>query len=370
MNVLHLLFTKGWGGLERYAIEQARAMAARGHKTVFLLRRGARTSEELRDEKVMRVLEMRPIKYIDIRAIITIRSLVKREGINIVHAHNSADLGLAAAALWNMPEVRLIFSNYMWAPRPKRDIYHRLEYGRVERVLTGSEELRKNSIENLPVRPGQVETLPYGLDMSRFDPGMVEKGALRERFSIPPQAPLIGVISRLDPLKGQMEMIEAMPAILKRKPDAVLALTGGETPELSGTFEPKLRARADELGVSSSVIFTGPTDDTASILADLDIYVLPSYAETFSLGCLEAMAMEKPVIGTRAGGTPEMLDNGECGLLAQPRDARSLSKNVIKLLDNPSLAKSMGEAAREKVLMRYDKKVVMDRLDAIYKGTT
>lgn len=343
-------------------------MAERGHRTWFISRRGSKTAEAAQDEDAFIHREWTPLKYIDLRAIIALRRLVKREQIEIVHVHHSADLGLAAPALWRTPGVRLLFSNYMRAPKPKRDLYHRLEYGRVERVLTGSEDMRANAIENLPVEPERVEVLPYGLDMERFDPASTPKGTFRKRFAIADSAPLIGVISRLDPLKGQMEMIEAMPAILEREPGAVLALTGDETPELEGAYRHKLEKRAVELGVSESVIFTGPTDDTASVLVDLDIYVLPSYSETFSLGCLEAMAMKKPVVGSRAGGTPEMLDHGECGLLAEPRDHASLAKKVIQLLDDAALRELLASNAREKVKARYDKRVIINRLDAIYRG--
>lgn len=367
MRILHVLFTKGWGGLERFAMEQARAMAARGHDIIFLARRGTNTAEALRSEKGMKSMELAPLKYIDIRAMLSIRRLASREGVDIAHVHSSADLGLVAPALWRAPGVKLVFSNYMRVPAPKRDIYHRLEYARVDKVLTGSDYMRENSIENLPVPPEKVETLPYGLDMDRFDRERVPKGAVRSLYGIPRNAPLIGVISRLDPLKGQMEMIEAMPMISRRAPDAVLVLTGDETPELAGKYKPKLEAEARRLGAQDKVIFTGPTDDTASILADLDVYVLPSHAETFSLGCLEAMAMGKPVVGARAGGTPSMLEDGALGLLAEPKDPASLAENVVRLLEDETLRERISSAARDKVRKNYDRRAVFGRLEEVYR---
>ncbi|MBI5814938.1 MAG: glycosyltransferase family 4 protein [Nitrospinae bacterium] len=367
MNILHVLFSRGWGGMERYALEQARRMAAKGHGITFISRAGAPLSKALRAETGFKTLELDPVKYVDVGAMLAIRSIVKNSGVNVVHAHTSADLGLIVPALWGLGGVRLVFSNYMLVPAPKKDIYHRLEYGRVDALLAASEYIRKNAVEYLPVAPEKTVTLPYGLDLARFNPESVKKGALREKYGIG-AAKLIGVISRLEPLKGQMEMIEAMPAILNSHPESMLVLTGDETPELAGQYRHVLEAKVDELGVGERVLFTGATDDTAAVLADLDIYVLPSHGETFSLGCLEAMAMGKAVVGTNSGGTPEMLDNGGCGLLAEPKDPGSLAKPVIKLLDGPALAADLSAKARRKVVGAHGMEPVMDRLSAIYEG--
>lgn len=366
MNVLHILFSRGFGGLERYAIGKALEMAGRGHDVYFVRRSGTETAKRL-EELNFPGEEWNPVKYIDLPAILGIRSLVNRRGIEIVHAHHSADLGLISPALWRASGTGLVFSNYMQAPAPKRDIYHRLEYGRICRTVVGSESMRKNSIANLPVAPEKIVTVPFGIDMERFDPDKIRRGALRERFGIDKARPLIGIIGRLDPLKGQMEMIEAMPAILQKYPKAILALTGDETPELKGRYKHRLEDKIGALGLGSSIIFTGQTEDTASILADLDVYVLATHSESFSLGCLEAMAMRRPVVGTDSGGTPDMLDYGGCGLLAEPKSPESLAQKTMELLSDRSLRDRLSEKAREKVRNGYDRKLSMDKLEEVYK---
>lgn len=367
MNVLHILFSRGFGGLERYAIGKAVAMADRGHDIFFIRRSGTETANRLKALNFPGE-EWNPVKYIDFPVMLKIRSLVNRRGVEIVHAHHSADLGLISPALWRMAGTGLVYSNYMQVPAPKRDIYHRLEYGGIYRIIVGSESMRENSIINLPVAPEKIVTVPYGIDMEKFDPDKTRKGALRERFGIDTDRPLIGIIGRLDPLKGQMEMIEAMPAILAKFPKALLALTGDETPEFKGKYKKRLEDKIEALGLASSVIFTGQTEDTASILADLDVYVLATHSESFSLGCLEAMAMRRPVVGTNSGGTPDMLDLGGCGLLAEPKSPESLAQKTMEFLSDRSLRDRLSEKARDKVKSRYDKKLSMDRLEEVYRG--
>jgi len=367
MRVIYVLFSRGWGGLERYTVDQAVAMAAKGHDVYFLRRKGSKTAEAL-DSLSFPGEEWNPVDYVDIRAMLAIRSLVGRMRVDILHAHNSIDLGITATALWRAPKTRLVFSNYMNIPKPKHDLYHRLEYGRVARVIVGSETMRINAVENLPIPQERVVTIHYGLDLEKFDPHKTPRGRFRDKFGLDGGRPVIGVIGRLDPLKGQMEMIKAMPLILRRFPSAILALTGDETPELQGAYKSKLVDKTNALKLGDSVIFTGAMENTASVLADLDIYVLASHSESFSLGCLEAMAMRRPVIGTDSGGTPQMLDHGDCGLLAEPKNPASFARRVIKLLSDRELAESIATNARKKVVTSFDRKISMDRLDSIYRG--
>jgi glycosyltransferase involved in cell wall biosynthesis len=366
-TALAILFSAGFGGMERYSIEQTREMGKKGHKIVFLAKKGTPTAQALRAEKGFETIELSVTKYIDVGVMLKIRSLIRREGATLVHAHHSADLGLIAPALWRMEGVRLLFSNYMQVPAPKMDLYHRMEYGRVWKILVASEELKRNAEETLPSAAGKVEILPYGLDLARFDPAKGQAGWLRSKFNLREDRPVIGVISRLDPLKGQMEMIRAMPRILEKLPGAVLLLVGGETPELEGQYLGALKAETLKMGVADSVIFAGETDDTAPYLAGFTVYVLPSRSETFSLGCLEAMAMGKAIVGTDAGGTPEMLGYGEYGLLAQPDNPGSLAEKTLALLNDTALRKKLGETARSTAMSKYDKKAVMQRLSAIYR---
>jgi glycosyltransferase involved in cell wall biosynthesis len=368
MNLLYILFSRGFGGLERYAIGKALAMANRGHDVYFIRRSGTEVAKRLKELNFPGE-EWNPLKYIDLPAMLKIRSLIKRRGIEIVHAHHSADLGLISPALWKMSGIDLVYSNYMQVPKPKLDLYNRLEYGRIYRVVVGSESMRENSINNLPVPPEKIVTIPYGIDMKKFDPDKTPTGALREQYGIDKESPIIGIIGRLDPLKGQMEMIGAMSSILMKYPKAILALTGDETPEFKGKYKQLLEDKIEVLGLTSNIIFTGQTEDTASILADLDVYVLATHSETFSLGCLEAMAMRRPVVGTNSGGTPDMLDHGKCGLLAEPKSAESLAQKTMEFLSDRSLCDRLSEKAQDKVRNGYNNILSMDKLEDIYKGS-
>ena len=367
MNLIHLLFSRGFGGLERYALNTARAMTGMGHRVTFLRRTGAPLAAALR-EAGLPGEEWNPVNYLDAPAMLRLRALVKRTGARVVHVHHSADLGLAAPALWRMAGVKLLFSDYMWSPRPKTDLYHRLEYGRVDHLIVAAEPLRQNAAANLPIPPERIMVIPYGLDTARFDPVRVPRGAFRAQWGIAQDRPLIGVISRLDPHKGQRAVIEAAPEILRAVPGAVIALVGDETPELAGAIRPELERMVRERGLEGSIMFTGGVADTAPVLADLDVYVLATDSETFSLGLLEAMAMGRACAGSDSGGTPHMLEHGGLGLLFEPKNPASLAGAVIRLLKDPALRAHLGVCARRRVEETYDQRRVFERINKLYGG--
>lgn len=368
MKILHIMFSVGWGGLEKYAIDQAVGMRERGHEVSFIRRANTETAKAL-FAMDFPGQEWAPLPYVDIMAMVRIRRAANEMGAGIIHAHHSADLGLIFPAMIGLKQIKFIFSTYMRIPRPKKDLYHRMEYGAVQRVLTLSDQMTENAQRNLPVAPHRIMTMPYGIRIENFDSSSIPKGEIRDKYQVPKDAPLIGIIGRLDPLKGQMEMIRAMPAIHAKFPNAVLALVGGETPELVGTYKPRLEKEVESLGLGKSVIFTGYSTNPALPLADLDVYVIPTDNETFGMSAIEAMAMEAPVVGADNGGLPEVLDHGACGLLANPRDPASLAQAVIRYLSDEDLRKTMSRKGREKAQRLYDRVKSMDRLEKIYQDT-
>ena len=368
MRILNVLLSTGWGGLERYVIAQAIELARRGAEVYFISRTGTPTSYAVQKEKEIASGDFRPFEYVDLRAITAIRSFVKEKNIDIANVSHSADLGLVAPALWRLPSVKLIFASYMQTVNEKKDIYHRLEYNRVDQMLVSGQIMKKYACDNLPIAPAKVKVLPYGLDLRKFEPQTQVTGQFRKKYGIPPKAPLIGVISRLDPAKGQMEMIEAMPAILEKHPKAYLALIGDETTEFIGAYLPLLVEKVKSLGLSDRVLLTGFAENTAEVLADLTLFFLPAHRETFSLSCLEAMAMSKPVAGTNSGGTPETLDNGQCGILFEPKSPTAIAETAIGLLNDPALALRIGARGRERVASLHDRDAVVDRLLSIYES--
>jgi glycosyltransferase involved in cell wall biosynthesis len=203
--------------------------------------------------------------------------------------------------------------------------------------------------------------VPNGVDLDRFDLP-VAACALRREFGIPGDAPLLGVVARLEPEKGHRYLIEAMPAILSGAPETWLVIVG------EGSLEGELRSlAASQPGAAPDrVVFTGRRDDVAAITAEIDVAVLPSLREAQGISILEAMARRLPVVASAVGGIPEVLTNGLDGLLVSPADPRALAEACIRLACSPELRTRMGEAGRATVETRFSLDAMVRQVEAIY----
>jgi glycosyltransferase involved in cell wall biosynthesis len=127
----------------------------------------------------------------------------------------------------------------------------------------------------------------------------------------------------------------------------------GDDLEAGGAFRAGLEDEAERLGVRERVVFAGYRPDATALLAELDVFVLPSWVEGLPIVVLEAMAQRKPVVATPVGGTPELVADGETGLLVPPRDPEALAAALRRLLEDPDLARRLGEAGRARVAERF-----------------
>jgi glycosyltransferase involved in cell wall biosynthesis len=190
-----------------------------------------------------------------------------------------------------------------------------------------------------------------GVDVAAIDAARPGK-AVRRELGLPEGVPVIGLVGRLDHWgKGHKELFEAMASLMERHPVHALIVGGGRRID-------EVRQLADNLGLAGAVHFLGPRHDVPELLNAMDIFVLPSYSEGVSLALLEAMAAGLPVIATAVGGLPEVVTDGENGLLIPPRDAGALAGALERLLSDPAWAQHLGANARAYVREHYS----LDRL--------
>jgi glycosyltransferase involved in cell wall biosynthesis len=206
-----------------------------------------------------------------------------------------------------------------------------------------------------------IRVVPLGRDTSVFDPTLYSQRRARKRYNLPVSQPIVGVLGRLDPQKGQEEFLRSLPSVLERRPDVCYVIAGDETQGEAG-YRDYLVDLAGKLGVAEHVRFLPFTENVAEFLAAIDVFVLPSYSETFGLVLIEAMAMQKPVVATSAGGVPEIVENGWDGILVPPRDERALATAIALLLKNATLRVSLSRHAREDARKRFDASHCVDQL--------
>jgi glycosyltransferase involved in cell wall biosynthesis len=173
----------------------------------------------------------------------------------------------------------------------------------------------------------------------------------------------VAFVGRLDPVKGALLLIEAMATVLKTHPDATLTLAG-DGPARAGA-----EARAADLGISGSIRFAGfmTQGQVASLLANSDMLVLPSFAEGLPVVYMEALASRIPVVASRVAGVQELVEDGVTGFTVPPGDVPTLANRMILLMDDPAKARAMGEAGRKAVEAEHDIRREVDWLATLFR---
>jgi glycosyltransferase involved in cell wall biosynthesis len=195
----------------------------------------------------------------------------------------------------------------------------------------------------LPVRVVHPAT-----DLESFDPPTLPSPErCREMLALPKAGPIIGIFGRLQTWKGMHVLIDAVPEILSRYPSATAVIVGGVW-ELEAAYEARLHLQAHSLGITEHVVFAGHQTNVSQWMQACDVIVHASDREPFGMVVVEAMALGKPVIAGADGGPREVITDGVDGFLVPFADTAALSASILKYLDNQSMARRMGEAARRR----------------------
>jgi glycosyltransferase involved in cell wall biosynthesis len=236
----------------------------------------------------------------------------------------------------------------------------RYELNEVDRVFSVSRQIQR-SLEAGGVLSERLRVLHSGLELSAV-PVQADGCDIRRQFGIPVDVPVIGTVANIFPRKGYEVMLRALPTILKALPELHYLVVGsGNAP-----YETRLRSLVRELGVANRVHFAGFQASVYLYLAAMDLYVHPALVEGFGIAVLEAMAMRKPVVATATGGLPEIVQDGETGIVVSPGDPDALAQSVSRLLQDSARCRRLGEAGRTRVATHFTVETMMDQLVSGY----
>jgi glycosyltransferase involved in cell wall biosynthesis len=206
----------------------------------------------------------------------------------------------------------------------------------------------------------KVVVIPNGRDLTRFVPGAHRDG-VRKELGLDRDAPVVGVVGRLETQKGHVYLLDAWPAIVRRHPDARLLVVG------EGSLREELLNQARDLGITDSVIFTGFRSDVPRILDAIDILALPSLHEGMPLTVIEAAGAGRAVVATAVDGTPEVVLDGRTGHLVPPLDPPALARALLALLGDPDAVTRMGREAHRWAHERFDIEAHVEATARVYR---
>ena len=352
-TIAEICFSKSWGGLEQRCGEDAKWLSESGHNVISIINPSTPLHEFF--QKInFNTCSINTRDYFDPIATLKLTSVLTQYKVQAIHIHRTQDMGVVLTAADFAKVPRRVLTLRMESRRRKKDPYHRWAYSRLTSVLTTTERMRDLVIDNVAVSPDKVQVLYNGYDVDKLRSEAESTASIREKWGIPEDAFVVGITGRLESGKGQHLLISAAQKLIVKIPELYIMIVGDETVNLRGELA-RLKIMATEIGFLDRVIFTGFQHPPGIIVPAFDISLLATNKETFGGVIVEAMALGVPVIGTNAGGVPEIIEHGVTGLLIKPESPVDLATAIRTLYDNPKMRLRFSEAGVEKVRSKFSR---------------
>jgi glycosyltransferase involved in cell wall biosynthesis len=290
-------------------------------------------------------------------------SYLKQHQIDIVHAYNFYGnvFAVPAARLARVPVVLASIRDTGESLTGRQRAVNRMFCRLADRVVVNAEAIKRTLVgegyrpERITVIPNGILCPPLGKDNDPF---------LRQEFGLSADDVLIGVISRIARVKGLEYLLDAAPDVIARIPQAKFLIIGDNS--FNPEYREELKRQTIRLGLQDRVIFTGFRLDVPRILSSLALSVLPSLNEGLSNSLLESMGAGIPVVTTTVGGNPEVVLDGETGLLVPPRNPAALADAICRVLCTPSLRNALGQGGRQRVLTHFSNERMIRNVERLY----
>jgi glycosyltransferase involved in cell wall biosynthesis len=364
-TVLYIEHLAGIGGGQVYLIELLKKLdRSRFNPVVTLVAPGEMYDRVVAAGATAELLDIRSIRRrhpgVGLGAVTRLMRLIRRHGVGVIHVNSQK------ALIFALPAGLLTGTPVVWHCHVDSDFgrFYDLVGSALARVIVTNSNYVSRRFDGIPWARRKIRLVYNGIDVERIRPSDGSK--VRKELGIEEAAFVVGTVGRVQEEKGTRYLIEAAPRIAEAIPDALFVVVGG-TFDTADPYRQDLYRVASDLGVAGRTLFTGFRADVADCLAAMDVVVVPSLREAFGLVVAEALAMERPVVATRVGGIPEMIDDGRTGVLVSPRDSTAIADAVVALRRNWQAALEMGKAGRVVVASRFNLSAHVREIQNIYE---
>ena len=382
MHILHIITRLILGGAQQNTVLCCKAQVAAGHRVTLaygpiygpegsLLEEAKASGAELREIKWMRRAVLPVHDWLCGRAL---RKLIRELKPDVVHTHSSKAGIVGRGAAWKerVPAVVHTIHGLPFHERQSRlvnAIYTKAERWaakRCHKLIGVTQAMCDEFLSRRIGKPAQYTVMPSGMDIAPFaaaadDPSLRQK--TREELGIPQDAPVVGIVARLDKNKGQKDLLDILPGLRRTHPNLRLLFVG------EGWLRATLEELVDLEGATDAVIFTGlvPPARVPSLIAALDVHALPSYEEGQPRALVQALLTGVPVVGYDAGGIRDVCLDGKSGILVPLGDRTKLAEAIRTLLDNVAMRHRFAAFGRAFAKEHYDARIMVEPLQRVYE---
>lgn len=369
MRITTVCFSKTVGGLELATLRRGAELREQGHHVTAVL---PDAPELIRHAEMMGLAVDRitpAVPYLDLSAARKLSMVFQREETELAFVARTRDLSTTMIAAGR--EIAVALYQQMQSGIDKHDWFHNKVFRRLDACIAITRRTEEELVKNTVLAPEKINVIPYGIDTARFSPEVVSREEARAHFGLSDDAFVVGIVGGFNPGKGQRELLEALRIAASHDEELADAIHGvlvGERAGDSSEYSTELRRLRDALPFADRVTFHPFADDPRKAYRALDIFVLASHSETFGMVLQEALAMGVPSIGTNAGGVPEIIVDGEHGVLVPPKDPEAIAHAIVRLYRDPQLRARLCERALHFVRSAYDHKRQLEALERTLAG--
>ena len=361
MFSLHVDTARTWRGGQNQVLLTVNGLRSIGERAALV----AHPDGELRRRAAegLDLIPIAPRTEMDLTAAWRFSRVIKRLAPDVIHAHDPHGVAMASLALSlgsstaHGREPRLVASRRVDF-HFKGNSFSRWKYRQVDAFIAASEAIRQMLVaDGVPAE--RTVTVHEGIDVDHVVAAPPVN--VHEAFWLPHQAPVVGNVAALVPHKGQRYLVDAAHLVVQDVPDARFIILG------EGELREHLEKQVHEHHLEKHVLLPGFRTDVLGCIKGFDLFVMSSVTEGLGTSLLDAMACGRPIVATRAGGIPEIVEDGVNGALVPPRDAASLAAAIVRALKDEGWRRRMGEAGLARVHERFTVDRMVSETAAVYK---
>ncbi|MFN0049443.1 MAG: glycosyltransferase family 4 protein [Cytophagales bacterium] len=380
ITILHSITSGAFGGLEIYVTNLIKEhLKNKDYKIHVLLLENSLIHNELKELNI-HFHFLTAAKKVILKDLFSLITNIKNQQIDIVHSHTNKDLPRVSIAKV-FTSFKHVYSSYMNPVKGKNNAIHRFLYSKVDIFITTSQITNDFVKQYYPIDPKKVKQLHYGRFLDQYIHNQQARDNFRAQIGANADTIVFGTMCRIDRSKGVKELVEAISLISQPLKSKIKLVIIGDPTIVGKDAEGKIIYENDALATDQWVVAFVAANNLQETVIKLpfqsafiqlldafDVFVLASYQEMYSLAVIDAMLMNKPVIGTNAGGTVEQVKQNERGLLIEPESAKAIASAMEMYINNPQLIDQHGNNAHIWALNSHSMDKMLEKLDQFYKS--
>jgi len=361
LNILITNSTDIFGGGEDYVLTLATHLKRRGH-AVWV---SALPDHLLLQKCTRNDIETIPVQYTGMANVFTVSSQLRREmrsrQVHVVHSNANYDRTCAALACARTRSAHIATVHSAHSIQHNLTHWLRNQYG-IDHFIAVAEAVREVLIREDRIAPGRITVVPNGVPPNDGD-HEARRREVRRQLDIPAQTVVIGNVARLVTFKGHRYLLDAVAALTHSGANVLVLIAG------DGELRTSLEEQVRRLGIGQSVRFLGFQENVRELYHAFDVYCQPSIEraeEAFPIAVLDAMATALPVVATRVGGIPSMVQNDITGFIVSPEETAGLEESLLRLCTDPMLRERLGRGSYDLFHARFSAETMTDTVEAVY----